>query len=187
MGGSIWVDGEPGVGSMFTFSLPFELQPSSQAAPPGEPARELLPATNGRPRRLRILMAEDNVVNQKLVARLLEKRGHTVVAAANGLEALEALEREPFDIVLMDVQMPAMGGLEATTAIRHREREAPYLSGPHVPIVAMTASAMKGDRERCLAAGMDGYISKPFRHDELFELIEGVAAARPERAGVAGD
>src|SRR5262249_30153002 len=96
-------------------------------------------------RPLRVLLAEDNLVNQRLAVRLLERAGHTVVVAGNGREALEALARESFDVVLMDVQMPEMGGFEATGLIRQRERQ----TGGHVPVVAMTAHAMKGDRERC--------------------------------------
>ena len=122
-------------------------------------------------RTLRILLAEDNKVNQLLAARLLGKRGHTVVIAANGREALAALD-EPgsggFDLVLMDVQMPDMDGFEATAIIRAREKA----SGTHLPIIAMTAHAMKGDEERCLAAGMDGYTSKPIEIDQLFATIE---------------
>src|SRR6185295_904387 len=104
-------------------------------------------------RRLQVLLAEDNVVNQRLAASLLERRGHKVVIAANGAEAVDAIRRQPFDVVLMDVQMPEMGGLEATAAIRALSG-----AGARVPIVAMTAHAMKGDRERCLAAGMDEYL-----------------------------
>lgn len=177
MGGSIWVEGEVGIGSTFTFSVPFEYQEAATGLTgllDGVHALDGALATNSR-RGLRILMAEDNTVNQTLVARLLEKRGHSVVAVSNGLEAIEALEREAFDVILMDLQMPAMGGLEATAAIRRREREAPYPSGTHVPIVAMTASAMKGDRERCLEAGMDGYVSKPIDHALLFEAVETAA------------
>jgi two-component system sensor histidine kinase/response regulator len=126
---------------------------------------------------LRILLAEDNAVNQTLAVRLLKKWGHTVVVAGNGQEALAALEREPFDLVLMDVQMPEMGGFEATAAIREQERATGggADAGAHLPIVAMTAHAMKGDRERCLAAGMDGYVSKPLQSHELFDAIEGAA------------
>jgi CheY-like chemotaxis protein len=118
--------------------------------------------------RLRLLLAEDNAVNQRLAVRILEKRGHTVVVANNGQEALAALDREPFDLVLMDVQMPEMDGFAATDAIREREQS----THTHIPIVAMTAHAMKGDRERCLAAGMDAYVAKPLQAQELFEVIE---------------
>ena len=116
---------------------------------------------------LRVLLAEDNLVNQRLVVRLLEKRGHQVVVAATGLEALMLLEKEKFDLVLMDVQMPEMDGLEATLAIREMEKG----SGFHQPIVALTAHAMKGDREKCLDAGMDGYLTKPIRPGELDHLL----------------
>jgi len=122
-------------------------------------------------RRLRVLVAEDNLVNQKLAARLLEKRGHRVVVVSNGREALAAWHAQPFDVILMDVQMPEIDGLEAAAAIR---REEAAHSG-HIPIVAMTAYAMKGDRENCLAAGMDRYISKPIRAQELFETVEKMA------------
>ncbi|MGH9510272.1 MAG: response regulator, partial [Terriglobales bacterium] len=128
---------------------------------------------------LRILVAEDNPVNQKLAMRLLEKRGHKVEVAGNGREALETLGKKPFDLVLMDLQMPEMGGLEATARIREKERK----SGGHVPIVAMTAHAMKGDRERCLEAGMDGYVSKPVRKNDLFEAIEAAVSSDQKPAG----
>ena len=114
----------------------------------------------------RILLAEDNAVNQRLARRILENAGHAVVVAANGNEALAALRRQTFDLVLMDVQMPEMDGFEATAAIRRDE----IGSNVHIPIVAMTAHAMAGDRERCLAAGMDGYLSKPIRSRELLEI-----------------
>jgi CheY-like chemotaxis protein len=118
----------------------------------------------------RILLAEDNEINQTLVVRLLEKLGHTVVVARNGREALTALEQGPFDLVLMDVQMPEMDGFESTAHIRRAEEG----SGRHIPVLAMTAHAMKGDRERCLAAGMDGYLSKPIQPVELFQAIDRV-------------
>jgi len=121
-------------------------------------------------RKLRILLVEDNQVNCKLVSRLLGKRGHKVVVARNGREAVAAVQHGPggvFDLILMDVQMPDMDGFEATAAIRARELS----TGGHVPIVAVTAHAMKGDRERCLAAGMDGYLSKPIRVKELLDLL----------------
>jgi len=128
-------------------------------------AREALGTSQ---RRLRILVAEDSPVNQKLMVRLLEKWGHTVVVAHNGREALAALDEQRFDAVLMDIQMPEMDGFEATAAIRTQEET----TGPHVPIIAMTAHAMQGDRERCLEVGMDGYVAKPIRARELFEAIE---------------
>ncbi|MBI1917879.1 MAG: response regulator [Planctomycetes bacterium] len=117
---------------------------------------------------LHILLAEDNTVNQRLAVRLLELQSHTVVVAGNGREALSAWEQQPFDLVLMDVQMPAMDGLEATVVIRAKEQG----TGNHIPIIAMTAHAMKGDRERCLEAGMDGYVAKPIRADQLLQAIE---------------
>jgi two-component system sensor histidine kinase/response regulator len=117
---------------------------------------------------LRILLAEDNIVNQTLASRLLEKRGHHVTVAGNGKQALAAFEKQVFDVVLMDIQMPEMDGFEATSAIREREKS----TGKHIPIVAMTAHAMKGDKERCLASGMDDYLAKPIRGKDLFEIIE---------------
>jgi signal transduction histidine kinase/CheY-like chemotaxis protein/ABC-type phosphate/phosphonate transport system substrate-binding protein len=119
---------------------------------------------------LHVLLAEDNAVNQKFAVRTLTKRGHTVVVANNGREAVEAWDKEPFDVVLMDVQMPEMDGFEATAAIRKREEA----TGGHTPIVAMTAHAMKGDRERCLEAGMDGYVTKPIKASTLFAEIDRV-------------
>ena len=120
-------------------------------------------------RHLRILLAEDNAINQLLATRMLEKQGHTVACANNGKETLSALEREKFDVVLMDVQMPEMDGFEATAAIREREKAT---AAPHQIVIAMTAHAIAGDRERCLRAGMDGYVSKPFRIAELLKEIE---------------
>jgi CheY-like chemotaxis protein len=120
------------------------------------------------PRRLRVLLAEDTPVNQTLALRILEKQGHSVHVVENGQAALQALAQQPFDLVLMDVQMPVMDGLEATAAIRMREQT----SGAHLPILAMTAHAMPGDRERCLAAGMDDYVAKPMQPAELLTAIE---------------
>jgi signal transduction histidine kinase/CheY-like chemotaxis protein len=117
---------------------------------------------------LRILLAEDGLVNQRVAVGLLKKKGHHVVVAANGQEAVETLSKEQFDLVLMDLQMPVMDGYEATSVIRERERQ----SGSHMPVIAMTAAAMKGDREKCLAVGMDDYISKPIQPDHLFEMLE---------------
>ncbi|HKN76292.1 MAG TPA: response regulator [Candidatus Acidoferrum sp.] len=125
---------------------------------------------------LSVLLAEDNLVNQRLVVRLLEKRGHRVVVAGTGLEALQALEKESFDLVLMDVQMPEMDGLEASAVIRQKEKG----TGLRQPIVALTAHAMKGDREKCMAGGMDGYLTKPIRPQELDQLLEIYVARRME-------
>jgi len=119
---------------------------------------------------LQILVVDDNPVNQHLAVRLAEKQGHSVAAVASGRQALEALERKQFDVVLMDIQMPEMDGFEATTVIRQKERQ----SGSHIPIIAMTAHAMEGDREHCLGAGMDGYVSKPINVKDLFAAIENV-------------
>ena len=119
-------------------------------------------------RPLRILLAEDNLVNQTLASRLLEKHGHNVVTTGNGREALERLENESFDLVLMDVQMPEIDGFEATATIRKKEET----TGTHLPVVAMTAHAMQGDKERCLAAGMDGYVSKPVNAKELLAVVQ---------------
>jgi signal transduction histidine kinase/DNA-binding response OmpR family regulator len=127
---------------------------------------------------LRVLVAEDNAVNQRLATRLLEKRGHRVVIAANGREVLEALEREEFDLVLMDIQMPEMDGLETTAAIRTKELGLET----RMPVIALTAHAMKGDAERCLAAGMDGYLSKPIRPQELDEILTKHMALQKEVA-----
>ena len=129
---------------------------------------------------LSVLLAEDNLVNQRLAVRLLEKRGHRVVVAGTGLEALKALEKESFDLVLMDVQMPEMDGLEATAAIREKEKS----TGGHQAVVALTAHAMKGDREKCLAGGMDGYLTKPIRPNELDQLLENYVARHAEGRSV---
>jgi signal transduction histidine kinase/DNA-binding response OmpR family regulator len=121
-------------------------------------------------RSLRILLAEDNAVNQLLASRLLEKYGHHVVAVGNGRAALERLANAKFDLVLMDIQMPEMDGFEATATIRQKEEA----TGIHLPVIAMTAHAMQGDKERCLAAGMDGYISKPISVKEFLAVVHGV-------------
>jgi CheY-like chemotaxis protein len=132
-------------------------------------ARQPLPAAA---RKLKILLAEDNIVNQRLAVRLLEKRGHSITVAPDGQQALAALESEVFDVVLMDMQMPGMNGFEATAAIRARERE----TGSRQRIIAMTAHAMRGDRELCIQAGVDAYLSKPVKPDELFNTVEKLMA-----------
>jgi two-component system sensor histidine kinase/response regulator len=145
-----------------------------QAATPAKPVE---PAGRG----LRILVAEDNAVNQLFTVRALEKAGHRVAVANNGKEVLATLEREAFDLVVMDVQMPVMDGFEATALIREKEKG----TGEHIPIVALTAHAMKGDRERCLEAGMDGYLPKPVQKKGLLSAIAAAAAgtAQPTREG----
>lgn len=130
--------------------------------------------------RCRVLLAEDNPVNQMLATRLLEKRGFDVTVAEDGKAALTELNKGTFDVVLMDVQMPNMGGFEATAAIRSREKT----TGAHLPIIAMTAHALKGDEERCIAAGMDAYVSKPIRTSELFATIEKLTGRNGEAAEV---
>lgn len=172
MGGRIWLESEVGVGSIFHFTVLLQIahsrpeeKPSAEVRPPDVgPAGEARPAV----RRLRFLVAEDNPVNQAVVTRLIERRGHSCQIAENGRVALTMLGSEKFDCVLMDVQMPVMDGLRATAEIRAQERK----TGTHVPIVAMTADAMVGDRERCLAAGMDDYLAKPLNIKELFSTIE---------------
>ena len=122
-------------------------------------------------RPLRILLAEYNAVNRRVATRLLEKRGHTVLTANDGAEAVALIDGQPIDLILMDVQMPVMDGLEATRVIRGKEGA----SGGHIPIVAMTAFAMVGDRERCIEAGMDDYLSKPIQPKKLYDVIASVA------------
>jgi CheY-like chemotaxis protein/HPt (histidine-containing phosphotransfer) domain-containing protein len=148
--------------------------------------RERPPASPARPtRRLHVLVVEDNRVNQTLARRILEQRGHQVTMAENGRQALEALDRGRFDVVLMDVQMPVMNGLEATARIRADEQG----GDRHLPIVAMTAHAMRGDRERCLNAGMDGYLVKPIQADEMIAALERFAGTGQARdpGGTSGE
>ncbi len=171
MGGRLSVESVVGRGSTFSFRTRFEHQSTSSK---NRALVSVAPRAGDRiDRPLRVLLAEDNLVNRVIAVRLLEKRGHRVAVAANGREALDATEQAIFDVVLMDLEMPVMSGLEATLAIRSREQR----TGRHLPIIAMTAHAMIGDRERCLAAGMDGYVSKPVRADELYAALENVEPA----------
>jgi len=131
------------------------------------------PPTDKADRSVHVLVAEDNLVNQQLVVQLLEMRGHSVTLAQNGREVLAALEKDSFDVVLMDVNMPEMDGYQTTAAIREREKG----NGRRLPIIAITGLAMKGDRERCLQVGMDAFLCKPLRSQELFAVVEAVGTA----------
>jgi signal transduction histidine kinase/ligand-binding sensor domain-containing protein/ActR/RegA family two-component response regulator len=178
MGGQIGVESVQGRGSTFTFTARLRMPRGEARLPAAEtdaarPA-PALPDRSGAAGGLRILLAEDHALNKRLTTRILEKHGHVVVAVGNGRETLEALDGRAFDLILMDVQMPVMSGFDATAAIRAREREA----GGHIPIIAMTAHAMAGDRERCLGAGMDAYVSKPIPSGRLFSIIEDVVGRR---------
>jgi signal transduction histidine kinase/ligand-binding sensor domain-containing protein/ActR/RegA family two-component response regulator len=181
MGGSIHVESEVDRGSTFYFTARFGQGSHSEFPAQSDPTslQKMLEAvgesdgtTPERPV-LRVLLAEDNAVNQRVAARLLERRGHRVALAGNGREALEWLDREQFDVILMDVQMPELDGIETTAIIREREKG----SGSRVPIIALTAHAMKGDRQRCIDAGMDNYVNKPIEAVSFLETVESTALA----------
>jgi len=167
MGGRFDVESEEGKGSTFSFTAAL-----GRARGKAVPA----PQRSVQPRRLTglsILLAEDNAVSRQVALRILEKQGYAVTCAGDGREALALLEQRAFDLVLMDVEMPNMSGLQASAAIRAREK----VTGRHVPIIAMTAHVMKGDQQKCLAAGMDGYVSKPVRPADLAEAISRTLAS----------
>jgi CheY-like chemotaxis protein len=203
------VESEEGSGSRFHFTVRLgRLQPVESPRPAAEPRlarvteptqlselREAISGAGGArsrdngtslsadrslpetPKGIRILLAEDNPVNRLVAVRLLEKQGHKVHTVANGIEAVTEVEKQDFDLVLMDVQMPEMDGVDATKAIRLREKQ----TRKHVSIVAVTAHAMAADREICLAAGMDGYISKPMKKQDLLSTIERLVMGKADR------
>jgi len=167
MGGRIWVDSAVGHGSSFHFTVNLEIEHDTAAE---EKPSELGVKQTDRP--LCVLLAEDNEINQQVAFEFLQMRGHQVRITGNGAEALAAFVKERFDVILMDVHMPKMDGFQATAAIREKEKT----TGSRVPIIAMTGYAMKGDRQRCIDAGMDGYICKPIRSQELYQTIETATA-----------
>jgi CheY-like chemotaxis protein len=183
MGGTISVRSEPGQGSCFRFHIVVEVPHEPAAAPDQAAPAETAgwkPSPSEPP--LRILVAEDTGINRLVVTKLLEKRGCQVTQASNGEEAVEALDRAEFDAILMDLQMPVMSGFEATAIIRKREQG----TGRHLPIIALTAHSMKGDRERCMDSGMDDYVTKPIQPTELMRALERHCARALSPAGSIG-
>jgi signal transduction histidine kinase/ActR/RegA family two-component response regulator len=174
MGGTLEVTSSPGEGSAFTFTARFDESDATASGKQAARKRGSQKPAVASSRALRILIAEDNPVNQKVVLRLIEKAGHTVTLAQNGREAVEAYRKSVFDLVLMDVQMPVMDGLSATETIRALERDAGIA---RVPIIALTAHAMEEERTRCLKAGMDIHVTKPFQSAALLSLLDELAMA----------
>jgi CheY-like chemotaxis protein len=176
MGGEIWVESQEGTGSIFTFTACCQPALRPAAEPAGEPGTARAPAATGG----RILVAEDNLVNQRLMLRILERHGYRAHLAATGTEVLEILAGEPIDLVLMDVQMPEMDGYEATRRIR--SGAVPGID-PALPVIALTACALPADEERCRAAGMNDYLAKPVDGRQLLALLGRMLAGQGERGG----
>jgi two-component system, sensor histidine kinase and response regulator len=180
MGGEIHVDSEEGKGSVFTFRASFGAGGSEELsifAAREADRRAVLAERDKLQKKLRVLLVEDNPVNQKVAARMAESCGCRVTVAGNGMQALNCLEREPYDLVLMDCQMPEKDGFQTTLEIREREKA----TGAHVPVIALTAHAMVGDQERCRGAGMDDYLCKPVKKDELMVMLARYGGARREQ------
>jgi signal transduction histidine kinase/CheY-like chemotaxis protein/putative ubiquitin-RnfH superfamily antitoxin RatB of RatAB toxin-antitoxin module len=175
LGGGLWVESTPGQGSCFHFTVKVTALAGERDTGPDSVALAAGLTQPAATRELKILLAEDNLVNQKVALRLLEKEGHSVVLAGSGKAALKCWAQHDFDLILMDVQMPEMDGFEATAAIRKAEAR----TGSRIPIIALTAHAMTGDRERCLSAGMDGYATKPIRVDEIRAEISRLSSLFP--------
>lgn len=190
MNGKISMESEPGKGTTFHFTAEFTVSSDSQLGVPaisalhGTHASQVRQSETESPSdtepatRLKILLAEDGVVNQKVAVGLLEKRGHHIDVVVDGQQAIEAWASNTYSVILMDLQMPVMDGFEATIAIREKEKQ----TGKHIPIIAMTANVMKGDREKCLEAGMDGYVSKPVNPAELYDTIEGTVRVNDSKS-----
>jgi CheY-like chemotaxis protein len=186
MGGKLWVESEENEGSVFHFTARFSLQRQKPGRVNRRVANSKFTAAYGkrdRRRKLHLLLVEDNPINQMLAQRLIAKRGDTLLIASGGREALALLETQRFDLILMDIQMPEMSGIEVAAAIREKERG----TGRRIPIIATTASAMKEDKERCMEVGMDAYLAKPIDRTALFEamdmLLREPQAAKDDTAG----